>query len=168
MCSLILLAMVVNLLNMYSKFKNGLSAENSLKITGMITITMMVIYAIIMDVTYNIYLSDLFSMYEESLGISYSYTNFWTTLGIGGGFILPFISGGLSIVGSYVIRNYSRRDYIVSREPTYTYKNTPDMVIPAENPKKEIIDNLTVEKSRKIKFCSMCGSKNPEIGKFCK
>lgn len=166
-CSLYLLAMAVNLLKLYSKLKNGLPAEHSLKNTGIIIITMMVIYAIIMDVSYNIYLNDLISSSEEYLGLSYSYTNFWTTLGVGFGFVLPFISGGLSIMGFYVIRYYSRRDHIISREPANKYTNPLDMYIPPIPTKEDIKDKSPINMSVKTNFCSECGSKIHEGNQFC-
>ena len=63
----------------------------------------MVIYAILIDISFNInyYINKI----EAIPGSSFSYANFWFSAeGIEFGFILPFISGGLGIISAYKIR----------------------------------------------------------------
>ena len=149
-CFVILLAMALKLARLYLDTKNGIIEERSLKNNGIITIISMLIYVIIMDVSYNIYIYDMISEFAYPY-ISYSYTSYWNTYGIGFGFILPFISGGLAIVGAYVIRSSSRRDYKSVNETTDMYKkpvemhkSPADMYIPPISAKKDIMTKSTV------------------------
>ena len=171
-CFVILLSMAAKLANSYSDIKNEIIDEYHLKKIGIITIISMLIYVIIMDVSYNIYIYDMLS--ELYPNYSHSYINFWTDYGIGFGFILPFISGGLAITGAYVIRYSSRRDYKrlnettdMYKKPVEMHKSPADMYIPPIPAKKDIMNKSTVDMEPETNFCPECGTRILKEGKFC-
>ncbi len=106
-CFLMLLIIAFLFVWLFFNMKNGVIEIRSLKYIGISTIIIILSYAILIDISFNIYLSDSLSIYPGM----YKYTNFWTNLGLGVGFILPFISGGFSIFGAYLIKRNSNRNY---------------------------------------------------------
>ena len=157
-CSVILLAIALKLIKLYKDIKNGIIDERSLKNNGIKTIITMIIYIIIMDISYNIYLNEY--MIEIGYPYPYSYVNFWNATGIGFGLILPFISGGLAITGTYMIKYYSRIDDRSVKTPT-------DMYIPPIPAKKDIMTKSTVDLEPETNFCPECGTRILKEGKFC-